>query len=298
MTIAEDPLAGIDEVPWHRLHHAHGSARDVPDQLRALRGPDPERRARALSQLFGNVYHQGTRWQVSQAVVPFLVALVDAAGTPDRAGVLALLRAVAVGDRRDDRLPFDPDHAFGAADQLAGTDTTDLLRRFYAGDELDAADIELLEAEAVRWEADSYAGAAGHLAAITGWLSDPDEEVAARAAALLPWFPATPAGVHALVAAPASRAALRASANLALAHMRVSDPAAERRLRELTSAEVDVVAVTAAVALAYRAGESLPDRALSILVEATGRDIDQGVTGWDRALRGFVMLALQRLGLG
>ncbi|MET7668326.1 hypothetical protein [Micromonospora luteifusca] len=61
-----------------------------------------------MSELFGNVYHQGTRWGASCHVVPFLVALADDPDTPDRAAVTALLRSVVLGDRRDDELPFDP----------------------------------------------------------------------------------------------------------------------------------------------------------------------------------------------
>ncbi|MBE1486483.1 hypothetical protein [Plantactinospora soyae] len=298
MTIVEDPLSGIDQVAWHRLHHAYGPATDVPDQLRALRTTDPTRRSEALSQLFGNVHHQGTRWQVSHVVVPFLVALVDDPATPNRAGVGQLLAAVAIGDRRDDELPFDPGRAFNAAERLTGVDTTGLIRRFYAGEDLSEEEIDLLEAEAVRWAADSYSSAAARLTTITGWLSDPDEEVAARAAALMPWFPATAATVFALGTASASRAQLRASANLALAHVPYVDPYVARRLRELSRSDADVVVVTAAIALAYREGASMPDEALSILVDASARDLDQGVVGWSRALRGFVMLALRRLGLG
>jgi hypothetical protein len=52
---SEDPLVELDTVPWQRLHHAYGSAGDVPDQLRALRSRDQHARDDALGQLFGNV---------------------------------------------------------------------------------------------------------------------------------------------------------------------------------------------------------------------------------------------------
>jgi hypothetical protein len=60
-------------------------------------------------------------------------------------------------------------------------------------------------------------------------------------------------------------------------------------------APVDVpaepVAITAGSALAYRLGGHLPDQARSILIDASTQDRLR-VAGWDRALRGFVMLAL------
>jgi hypothetical protein len=37
-------LSGVDDVSWGRLHHAYGTAGDVPDLLRALRSSDEETR--------------------------------------------------------------------------------------------------------------------------------------------------------------------------------------------------------------------------------------------------------------
>ncbi|MDI1462610.1 hypothetical protein QEZ54_16680 [Catellatospora sp. KI3] len=293
------PLDGVDTVRWHRLHHAYGAATDVPDQLRALRGPDPDRRGAALSRLSGSVYHQGTRWQASQAVVPFLVALVDDAGTPDRAAVLELLRKVAIGDRRDDELPFDPARAFAAADAFDSVRDGSLLLRFFAEeDEFTEDEIGVLDGAAVSWAADSYFGAAACLDAVVSWVSDPDDEVAARAAALTAWFQPTAARVAALVAVPEGRTRVRASANLVLAHTPSADPRVDLLLRELTGSDSETVAVTAAVAEAYRRGGAVSEEALSVLAGVAERDDLAAVAGWDRALRGFVMLALRRLGLG
>jgi hypothetical protein len=54
-------------------------------------------------------------------------------------------------------------------------------------------------------------------------------------------------------------------------------------------------AITAGIALAYRLSGHLPDQTGSILIDASTQDRLLAVAGWDRALRGFVMLALQRL---
>ncbi|MFD0591832.1 hypothetical protein ACFQZ4_04065 [Catellatospora coxensis] len=209
--MSDGPLAGVDAVAWHRLHHAYGPATDVPDQLRALRSRDEDRRADALACLSGNVYHQGTRWQASHAVVPFLVALVDDPETPDRAAVVGLLHRIAIGDRRDDGLPFDPREAFAAGDAFDGPEHDGLLQRFYDEEELSDDECRILDAAAVRWAADSYFAASACLTTITGWVSDPDDLVAAHAAALVAWFEATDGVVSALVAVPEHRTRPRAA---------------------------------------------------------------------------------------
>ena len=55
-------LQGLDEVPWAALEHAYGSAADVPALFRRL-DHDPKGRSEALNTLYGNVFHQGTRYR-------------------------------------------------------------------------------------------------------------------------------------------------------------------------------------------------------------------------------------------
>jgi hypothetical protein len=52
--------------------------------------------------------------------------------------------------------------------------------------------------------------------------------------------------------------------------------------------------------LAYKVGQGLPTRALDILIDAKDREpLPEFPPGWhQRAQRGYVALALQRLGLG
>jgi hypothetical protein len=301
VTIADVSLRGIDEVAWHRLYHAYGPATDVPAQLRTLRSPDGAVRGRARSELFGNVYHQGTRWQASGSTVPFLIAMVDEPTTPDRSGILDLLRAVAIGDRRDDELPFDADAAFAAGAAISDDRMARLIHRLYhEQDPLDDDEgLALSEAAVTRWAADAYRPAADRVDTIAGWVADADVEVAARAAALLAWLPPTARSASALLTVPAGQpyVPVRASANLTLAHLPFADRRVNDQLRHLLDPPDGLVAVTAAVALAYRMGDAIPDPALSVLVDATSHDLPHDLTGWDRALRGFVALALQRLGL-
>jgi HEAT repeat protein len=85
-------LTDLDRVPWAQLAHAYGEATDVPDLLRGLANGDGE----ALSDLFGNIWHQGTVYSATAYAVPFLIELLDAPAA-DVAGVLGLLSAIADG---------------------------------------------------------------------------------------------------------------------------------------------------------------------------------------------------------
>jgi hypothetical protein len=69
----------------------------VPGQLRALLDPDATVRDEALGELYGNVFHQGNRFEASAYAVPFLLAMLTDPATPDPAAVLGLLSALAVG---------------------------------------------------------------------------------------------------------------------------------------------------------------------------------------------------------
>jgi len=45
---------------WKDLTRAYGSAEDVPAILADLQSPSASKRENALSELFGNIWHQGT----------------------------------------------------------------------------------------------------------------------------------------------------------------------------------------------------------------------------------------------
>lgn len=153
----------------------------------------------------------------------------------------------------------------------------------------------MIDGDAVRWAVDGYHVTAGFLPVIIGWVADPDDDVAARSAALLPRLPPGPAASHVLIDVPPRRVPVRASANLALAHSPQPDPRIDQQLHDLIDVPAEPVVITAGIALAYRLGGYLPDQARSILIDASTPDRLPAVAGWDRALRGFVMLALQRL---
>lgn len=90
-------LETLDDIDWGRLRHAYGGAADVPDRIRALRSTDPQVREKTLHALYGNIFHQGTRYQASAYAVPFLLELLAAPDTPERSEISQLLVALAIG---------------------------------------------------------------------------------------------------------------------------------------------------------------------------------------------------------
>ncbi|ROO85688.1 hypothetical protein EDD29_3236 [Actinocorallia herbida] len=294
-----DSLPGLDEVAWGSVHHAYGTAEDVPGQLRALASAEVDERRNAYRRLYGNVYHQGTRWEASPYVVPFLGWLLDDPGTPERGSVIELLRAVALGDADDSGLPFDPVLEFARADRLTPDRARAAVLCLYEYDDAPECDEDDMNDSAVAWARDCHRAAAALQPRLIAWTRDPDPVVAATAAELLAWLPATSESVAALLAVPEGRDLPRASANLALAHLPATGPAVPRLLITLLDAPHPAVRLTAAVALAYRAATPFPDKALTLLVEAPSHPIPSAVfpLPWTRPLMGFAALALQRLGL-
>jgi hypothetical protein len=175
-----------------------------------------------------------------------------------------------------------------------------VIERVYYLHEAFAEDwVDIADACAEKWEADAYRAVAASACAYRRWLCDDDPEVASQAAELLAWFTPTEQTVAALLSAHQSDAA-RASANLAVAHMRVSPTVTLEWMTPLLGHRSLVVQITASIALAYRLGPDLPDKALNILIDAdAGEALPVFPLGWhERAPRGYVARALQHLGLG
>ncbi len=90
-------LETLDSIPWEMLEHAYGSAEDVPGLLRQLLDPDPATRSETLEELYGNVFHQGTRYPATPYVVPFLIEMCSSPWTFDRGGLLHLWKSLITG---------------------------------------------------------------------------------------------------------------------------------------------------------------------------------------------------------
>jgi hypothetical protein len=83
------PLA-LEDPRWAELEHAHGSAGDVPDMLRALADGDDD----AWERIWSSLCHQGDVYPASYAALPHVVAI--AAGQPFGAQVMSWVFAGAI----------------------------------------------------------------------------------------------------------------------------------------------------------------------------------------------------------
>jgi tetratricopeptide (TPR) repeat protein len=90
-------LERLEEVPWDTLEHAYGTADDVPDLLRRLLLPDPKARAEAQHELYGNIFHQGTRYPATPYVIPFLIEMCADLSVPDRFWLLSYWGSLITG---------------------------------------------------------------------------------------------------------------------------------------------------------------------------------------------------------
>lgn len=95
------PLHGIDEIDWSALQHAYGEASDVPALLRAAISQVENDRKFAFRLLSQTIIHQGTLYEVSPHLVPFLFQLLTSPLTPDKASVALLLAYLASGQSHD-----------------------------------------------------------------------------------------------------------------------------------------------------------------------------------------------------
>lgn len=190
-------------VDWDSLTHAYGSAGDLPDQLQALASADPSTRARAHEELDSRVCHQGSRFEASAHVAPFLIDLAGDPATPDRPGVLRLLAALAIGfDRwwlpatypvaemrrevgRKVRLTVE-ELQQELDDWVAGAPTG----RIRAARALDAESREVAEErDAELWALAAYDAVRRGVGVYRDALDCDDPEVRLWAAYLLGWFP-------------------------------------------------------------------------------------------------------------
>ncbi|ETK31010.1 hypothetical protein MPTA5024_37115 [Microbispora sp. ATCC PTA-5024] len=83
-TVQDGPvdLSGLDDIPWADLGHAHGSAEDVPDLLRALADPFGDW-DQTLDELFGDdLLHQGDCYSATAPTMPFLSRLIASGAKP------------------------------------------------------------------------------------------------------------------------------------------------------------------------------------------------------------------------
>ncbi len=90
-------LEGLDEIDWANLEHAYGEASDVPILIRSLASMDEEERKEALWELYGNIFHQGTRYEATSYAIPFIFELIRDPNVPEKAILIKFTVDLALG---------------------------------------------------------------------------------------------------------------------------------------------------------------------------------------------------------
>jgi hypothetical protein len=195
-----DVLDGLDTFDWAALQAAYGAADDVPTLLRQLLDPSRRRRDAAVEQLYGTVWHQGTVYECTPLVVPFLAAVALNATCDDstRAQVVLLLASIASATSfvlpQQPRRMWSPAWLREVGDEVPARDLTEDSRSAVAacrGALLDAlpdappatqaALVAAVAAVAASPTAGDPATALGALAALRPFENDGDARLAAAA---------------------------------------------------------------------------------------------------------------------
>ncbi|MFB6395488.1 HEAT repeat domain-containing protein [Polymorphospora lycopeni] len=273
-------LKALDEIDWTGLEHAYGPAGDVPDQLRALAATDPSEVDKSLHALYGNIFHQGSRYQATAYAVPFLTGLAADPATTGRDEILSLLASIAIGYDESwlpDGLPILEHRA--ELDRLRATDPETERARVAAWVEAAADESErtsrefeasLFDPQLVtanqQWAVDAYDAVRADLPHLLPLLGDADADVRTACAYLLGWFPEDSATLG-----PALLDRIREDTSpvvrgtALIAYGLLAGPAAADVVAALDD-PAPVVRAAAAIAAA-RLGAADSDRVVAVLVE-------------------------------
>lgn len=186
----------VRAVDWSRYHHAYGPAEDVPDLLLAIAKADDDEAgfSEAVDALWGNVFHQGTRWGVTAKTVPFFIELLThGPALPEaRRFLVRYLHHLAVG-YPEGLFPghFPLDEFTGVVKELEvlGLPQSAIDGDVF-GDDLPEAVQAARDRMTAWWERDCYLAVERGLPAVLELVTDEDEELALAAMALVSSFPA------------------------------------------------------------------------------------------------------------
>ena len=268
-----DVLAGLEAVDWAGLRHAYGPAGDVPGLLRALVSGSPAERKHAVHGLYGNIFHQGSRYEATAYAVPFLARLALDPRALQRDAIVYLLVALAIG-YDEAYLPAGVDIAGWRAGvgRMRSADPARRLRELdaWAGagrDEADrlvrgmhrAVDDPAVALRSALDELAAYDAVRAEVPRLRGLLCVGDPRVRAAAAYLTGWFPEeAPGSVSALRVLLAAEARPGVAANAVVSAGLLGDTGLIPRLRKGLSGPEPLLRWADAIALA-RLGDAGPD---------------------------------------
>lgn len=220
----------LRSVDWSRFHHAYGPADDVPDLLLAIANADHDIEAfsNATSALWGNVFHQGTRWGVTSKTVPFFIELLTSGPRAVRAKrfLLTYLHHLALGYPQSvfpGHFPLGEVMAIATELESIGVPQQALEGDVF-GDDLPAAVRAVQDRIGAVWERDCFLAVERAVPSVLQVLEADDDGLVRDALALLSSFPGqrtvSSPGLWALAKDPAA-IGLRGPALVALARLGV-----------------------------------------------------------------------------
>lgn len=165
----------IKTIPWDKLQHAYGSAGDVPAKIIALASRFSSKRKNALWELYGNIFHQGSRFQATSYAVPFLVELLEDVNIREREKIIIFLVNIALG-YEEEFLPYGVNPAQYRVDCSAYESQMSLDENEQLGV---GQNVEIA----------CYDAVLSHIETLTQLTNDSDISVRHAAVYLLAWFP-------------------------------------------------------------------------------------------------------------
>lgn len=166
-------LHGIDDIDWANLKDAYGPAHKVPALMRALVSGNSDHQNYAAQDLFKTIWHQGTVYTATPAVIPFLYDLLEENGPYDKGVIVHLLVTIADGQ---------PAFVHCEKDAKAAAEWRTILAK--VGRDLD---IEIAEGRRVAAEIDAQMRR--RFDVIYPYLRDPEPEIRRSVALVIGRFP-------------------------------------------------------------------------------------------------------------
>jgi hypothetical protein len=93
----EQRVQKLEEINWQAVKTCYGFAVDMPKWITELTSPDERVRRNAFEEIAIQVYHQGSIYEASAYVVPFLIDLLPSVGEWEKRHLLALLTLLVTG---------------------------------------------------------------------------------------------------------------------------------------------------------------------------------------------------------
>ncbi len=170
-------LEKLDEIDWGSLTHAYGDASDVPGLIRALASQDEKEHENALWQLYGNIFHQGTRYEAAASTVPFIYELLQEPSVIKKHELIKFLVSLAFG-YEESYLPWGP--------------RVDIWRKQYEEKSLPKNESLFTplydDYTLLKWEIDVYDEVLKGIPILIGLLDNEDEIIVYFSTYALAWF--------------------------------------------------------------------------------------------------------------